>query len=305
MMMRIALARMDQIFAARSSTQILFIAACGVGVVGFLDHLTGYELSISVLYLGPVLMAAWYVGRLAGSGISLLACASWFVADAVAGQPLAHPIIEAWNTLVRLSYFVVLSVLATALRKSLSHERQLARTDTLTGLFGRRAFEERLEHDLALARRRESALTIAYLDLDNFKTLNDTHGHAEGDRVLRTIGRVLGENRRGGDTVARLGGDEFALVFPDTDQRMAQKVITNLRQDLRKAFERGPWRFSCSVGVVTFQTAPPNLAEAISAADALMYDAKRQGKDVVAFKVVEQVTGGPAQLRSRALVPKG
>ena len=143
-----------------------------------------------------------------------------------------------------------------------------------------------MEHDLALARRRHSPLTIAYLDLDNFKALNDTYGHAEGDRILRAMGRVLGQNRHGGDTVARLGGDEFAFVFPDTDQRGAEQVIAKLRQDLQKALQSGPWRFSCSVGAVTFQTTPPNLEEALSVADALMYHAKRQGKDAVAFKVV-------------------
>jgi diguanylate cyclase (GGDEF)-like protein len=284
--MRSALARVDRLLAGFSRVQILAIAACGALMVGVVDHLTGYEVSISLLYLGPVLMAAWYAGRGAGAIISLLACASWFIADAAAGQALAHPVVEAWNSLVRLSYFIVFVIFAAALRKSLSNERQLARTDALTGLFGRRAFGERLEHDLALARRRSSPLTIAYLDLDDFKVLNDTYGHAEGDRVLRTMGLVLGENRRGGDTVARLGGDEFALVFPDTDERMAQKVIAKLRQNLQKALESGPWRFSCSVGAVTFQTTPPNLEEALSAADALMYDAKSQGKDAVAFKVV-------------------
>jgi len=291
LIMRNSLARLDRIIAARSGMQVFVIAACGVWVVGFFDHLTGYEISISVLYLVPVVVAAWYAGRLVGSGISLLACASWFVADALAGQPLNHPAIETWNSLVRLSYFLVVVVFAAALRESLSNERQRARTDILTGLLGRRAFGERLEHDLALARRRSSPLTIAYLDLDDFKVLNDTYGHAEGDRVLRKMGLVLGENRRGGDTVARLGGDEFALVFPDTDERMAQKVIAKLRQNLQKALESGPWRFSCSVGAVTFQTAPPNLEEALGAADALMYYAKRQGKDTVAFKVVGQAQG--------------
>lgn len=282
-----SLARFDRRLVALSRKQIFICSGCCVWVVGFVDYVTGFAISASLLYLGPVLLAAWYAGNLAGSGISLLVCVIWFVADAAAGQSLEHPLVEAWNFLVRLVHFVVLSVLAAALRKSLEHERQLARTDPLTGLFGRRAFEERLEHDLALARRRGGALTIAYLDLDNFKTLNDLHGHAEGDRVLRTIGKVLRENRRGGDTAARLGGDEFALVFPDTDQPKAQIVIARLTRDLQRAFESGPWRYSCSVGAVTFQTAPSSLKEALHAADVLMYDAKRQGKDAVAFRIVE------------------
>jgi diguanylate cyclase (GGDEF)-like protein len=287
LMIHNGLARLGRLLATLSARQIFVVTACGVLVVGFFDHLTGYEISISLLYVGPVIVAAWYAGRLAGAGISLLACASWFVADAAAGQPLAHPVLETWNFLVRLGHFLVLAVLAEALRRSLSNERQLARTDALTGLFGRRAFGERLEHDLAIARRRQSSLTIAYLDLDNFKALNDTYGHAEGDRVLCATARALGENRRGCDTVARLGGDEFALVFPDTDPPGAHEVIAKLRHGLQEAMESGRWRLSCSVGAVTFQSIPPSLEEALSVADRLMYEVKRSGKDAVAFKVVE------------------
>jgi diguanylate cyclase (GGDEF)-like protein len=304
-MLRDSTARLDRIFSGRSGMQTSAISACGVLVVGCVDYLTGYEISISVFYIGPVVVAAWYAGGLAGPGISLLACISWFVADAVVGKPLEHPIIETWNTLVRLSYFLVISVLATTLRKHLRNERQLARTDPLTGLFGRRSFEERLEHDLALARRLQCPVTIAYLDLDNFKSLNDTFGHAEGDRVLRAIGRALGENRRRGDTVARLGGDEFALVLPNTDKPGAEKFIAELRERLRKAFVRSSWRFSCSVGAVTFHSAPPSLEEALSAADALMYVAKGQGKDAVVFKVVGRAQRGAVQPRAAADAPEG
>jgi hypothetical protein len=130
-MMRDSLARLDRILAGLSGMQIVAIAVCWVLIVGCLDYYTGYEISISVFYLGPVLVAAWYVGGFAGAGISLLACISWFVADAAVGKPLAHPIVEAWNSLVRLSYFLVISVLATTLRKHLMNERQLARTDAV------------------------------------------------------------------------------------------------------------------------------------------------------------------------------
>jgi diguanylate cyclase (GGDEF)-like protein len=292
MMFHNSLDRLDRILAGLSSTKIFYIAVCSVLIVGYVDYITGYEISISVLYVAPVIVAAWYAGTLAGAVISLLACTSWFVANAIAGQPLVHPIIETWNFLVQFGHFLVLAVLASILRKSMSNERQLARTDALTGLFGRRAFEERLEHDLELARRMQSPVTIAYLDLDNFKALNDTYGHAEGDRVLRAVGVVLGEHRRRGDTVARLGGDEFALVLPHTDQRGAEMIIAKLRDSLRKAIELDHWRVSCSMGAVTFQSAPPSLEVALSVADALMYDAKRQGKDAVAFKVVGQAQAG-------------
>ena len=302
---RSALAHVDRLLAGFSRGQILIIAACGTWIVGIVDYLTGHELSVSLLYLGPVLMAAWYVGGGASAAISLLACVSWFIADVMAGQVLAHPLVETWNSSARLVYFIVFGIFASALRKNLTTERQLARTDALTGLCSRRAFGELLEHDLALARRNHSALTIAYLDLDNFKALNDTYGHAEGDRALRAMGRVLRERIcRQTDTVARLGGDEFALLLPDTDQRSAKKLVTELRQNLRKEFASSSWRLGCSVGVVTFQAAPASLEEALGVADALMYEAKRQGKDAVVFKVVGQ-TRDAVQPCAPADVPNG
>src|SRR5262249_11929226 len=153
----------------------------------------------------------------------------------------------------------------------------------LTGLYGRRAFMVRLEHDLALAQRRARPVTLAYVDLDDFKSVNDSYGHVTGDRVLQTTGRVLGGALRHADTAARLGRDEFALVLPDTDARGAQQVIGNVARDLRAAFEAENLAVTCSIGVVTF--ARPGLAveNALAAADALMYDVKRRGKGSVAF----------------------
>ena len=98
--------------------------------------------------------------------------------------------------------------LLSTLRASLLEQERLARTDARTGVYGRRAFEERLEYELVRARRRQSPLTLAYLDLDNFKLVNDTFGHAEGDRVLQTTALALSKAIRQTDTAARLGGDE-------------------------------------------------------------------------------------------------
>ena len=281
------LLRIDGLLARCSYLQIIGFAACDALIIGFIDHLTGYEVSVSLLYLAPVLLAAWYAGPGAGAIISLLCCLSWFVADVAAGQAIGHPVIETWNSLVRLAYFIAIALFASALRKSLSNERRLARTDALTGVCSRRAFGELLEHDIALMRRAPNPLTIAMVDLDDFKSLNDTYGHAEGDRALRTMGRVLQERiRRRGDTVARLGGDEFALILPNTDQAGAASIITEFRRDLQEAFETSRWKVSCSIGVVTFCVAPTSVDEALNSADTLMYAAKRQAKGSVSFKVI-------------------
>jgi diguanylate cyclase (GGDEF)-like protein len=264
--------------------RILALAALGVFAVGYVDYATGYEVSMSLFYVGPVALAAWYAGRWPGIAIAVLSCVAWFAADNFAGHLYSNPAYPYWNALVRLGVFLITGLLLSALRAALQHQQHLASTDSLTGLYGRRAFEERLGHDLALARRRKSAVTLAYFDLDDFKRVNDQHGHAAGDRVLRTTARVLMDSVRVSDTAARLGGDEFALVLPDTDAGGARRAIENVARALREKFTEIHAGVGCSIGAITFLGAEVPPAQAIAAADALMYEVKRQGKGAVAFR---------------------
>jgi diguanylate cyclase (GGDEF)-like protein len=261
------------------------LAALGVLAVGYVDYATGYEVSMSLLYVGPVGLAAWYAGRWPGIAIAVLSCLAWYTADFYSGNQYSHTLIPYWNALVRLGFFMLSGLLLSALRASLQYQRHLASTDSLTGLYGRRAFEERLGHDLALARRRKSPVTLAYIDLDDFKRVNDLRGHAAGDAVLETVGRVLRDSVRLTDTAARLGGDEFALVLPDTDGAGAQRAIGNVAQALRDALEEGGTGAGCSIGAVTFADADLPPERAIAAADALMYEVKRTAKGTVALRV--------------------
>ena len=279
-------AAMDRGLSHRSPAQIVAIASWGVVLIGYLDYVTGYEVSIALFYLAPLAAAAWYAGRGAAVGISMLACICSVVTDIVTGHPYSHSAIPIWEAFVRLFFFLMSGLLLVALRDALLRERSLARTDTLTGLLTRRAFEERLQHDLDLARRRQEALTLAYVDLDDFKAVNDTYGHAEGDRTLRKTALALKEVTREVDTVARLGGDEFALVLPDTDSDGAEAFISKLERHLGQPLGGAIAVVGCSIGVVTFQEIPSGIEEALRVADALLYDAKRRGKNTVAFAVV-------------------
>ena len=138
----------------------------------------------------------------------------------------------------------------------------------------------------ALARRRKSALTLSYVDLDDFKAVNDAHGHVQGDRILRVVGPVLQGSVRATDTAARLGGDEFALVFPDTASSGAQQVISKLASELQEALDSDGWRVTCSIGVVTFLDSERSAEDAVATADKLMYQVKQKGKGAVAFRVM-------------------
>lgn len=153
-----------------------------------------------------------------------------------------------------------------------------ATIDVLTGLPNRRVLDERVEFEYRFALRHKTHLSVAMLDLDNFKKINDEHGHAEGDRVLRELGRVLQETMRSTDLAARYGGEEFVVLLPgaDTDGAIlfAERVAARLRQ-YREV--HGP--VTASVGIASMDATTNSGTRLIQRADASMYEAKRNGKD--------------------------
>ena len=174
------LARIDPFLVRLSKAWIVALAVVGVAVVGLTDYVSGFELSLSVFYLGPVALAAWYASKRAGVAVSVLSSVTWLAADVGAGLAYSHPAIALWNTVVRLGVLAVTASLLSALRVRLSVERGLARTDALTGMINARAFGEQLSYNLARAQREGTPLTLAYVDLDDFKRINDLYGHGQG-----------------------------------------------------------------------------------------------------------------------------
>jgi diguanylate cyclase (GGDEF)-like protein len=279
------LALLDRWIARLPGVWVSTSAAIGVAAVGLLDFLTGYEISLSILYLGPVAMAAWYGSRRTAIWIAALSCAAWFAADVGIGHSYSHAWIAVWNALVRLGFFLIVALLLDALHTRLSNAQWLATNDPLTGLLNARGFSEHLEFVLALARRNRTAFTLAYVDVDDFKLINDREGHHAGDRLLQAIGTVLRTGVRDSDAVARLGGDEFALLLPDTDQAGARLLMSKLGEILQQTTGRAAPGITCSIGVATFVQPPDGVSQAINAADHLMYEVKRDGKDAVAYRI--------------------
>ena len=282
------LARTNRLLAGLSPGNLLALTTVSIFTVAIIDYLTGYEISVALFYQLPVGVAAWYGGRWLGGLMAVLASVSALCADLASGLEYSHPAILVWNTLVRTGTFLITSALLIALRASLRKQAALAQSDALTGLYNRRAFEQRFQHDVSVAgRRANSAMTIAFLDLDNFKQVNDTLGHAEGDRVLCLIAQILQASVRQADTVARLGGDEFALIFPETDSAAAQELISKLHDALKAQLRAQAPDITCSIGVITLDDMR-DATYALVAADQLMYEVKRQGKNAVAYSQVGQ-----------------
>jgi diguanylate cyclase (GGDEF)-like protein/PAS domain S-box-containing protein len=171
-------------------------------------------------------------------------------------------------------------------RKNADRElRRLAQTDALTGLLNRRQFMTTANQELSRTRRYGGPLSVLMMDIDHFKTVNDTHGHQTGDMVIRALGQVCREALRDIDIIGRIGGEEFAIVLPQTDSTRALDAAERLRQAVagtEVAQEHGlPLRFTVSIGVATLTRADTNLDTLLGWADKAMYVAKNGGRNRV------------------------
>lgn len=252
-----------------------------IALIGAMDSVIGKEISTSLFYVGPVALTSWYTGRLAGAGMAVLAAAVWMITDRGWTASYSHTSILFWNTFVRLALFLIIAQLLSLLRERLRREEQIARTDPLTGLLNARAFHEQVAAENSRLRRFNHPYTIAYIDLDNFKTVNDRRGHAEGDRVLQEVGLWMYNGLRDTDLAARLGGDEFAVLMVETPAPAAETTLRKLHAGLVGAMKRRDWPVTFSVGAVTFIAAPDSPGEVIELADRVMYQVKHGQKNAV------------------------
>jgi diguanylate cyclase (GGDEF)-like protein len=266
----------------RNLVHVLGLVA--VLLLGVVDYSTGPEMAFSPFYLLPLSAIAWRAGPRVGIGASLLAAATWGTADIVHGDYEAVWI-PVWNSSARLLVFVVVVALLSGLRSSLALQQTLAASDSLTGVANARTFD-RVAGNLNSDRRMQHPFTIAYLDLDNFKSVNDTIGHSGGDDVLQAVARSLDENTRSTDLVARVGGDEFALLLPATDSEAAEELLTQLVSRTQEALSNLPMQVTFSAGAATFLVPAHDIDEMVRVADELMYEAKRYEKGCVRHVVV-------------------
>jgi diguanylate cyclase (GGDEF)-like protein len=282
---------------ARVARKALWLALSVVGLaaIAAVDYATGIEYRIYPLYYLPISLGAWHAGWPAAMVLAAVSAGAWIVSNAIAGEQYGDPVLAVVNSLILLVAAGSVGALVAVLRSRLDAEHDLGRRDSLTALPNRRAFHERGEMLLAGARRYARPITLAYLDLDSFKSINDAHGHAEGDMVLRAVGSVLRRQTRAADLVARLGGDEFAVLLVETNADAAAVLLERLRQLINGAMRAGRWPITVTIGAVSFPAPPASLDALLRRADAALYAAKRAGKNRLLLEVVaptESVAAG-------------
>jgi diguanylate cyclase (GGDEF)-like protein len=185
-----------------------------------------------------------------------------------------------------LIFFLFAVWLVGRLRRSMEFVRRMAMTDSLTEVYNARAFFDFLEKEMARGRRYKRPISLMYLDLDNFKSINDTFGHQTGDSALEIVAATLKNSVRSTDIVARLGGDEFAVLLPETAEDDARTIAQRARENMAREMSARRWPLSFSVGLSTCRDELCTADELVRNADDLMYQVKRSGKNGILNQVI-------------------
>ena len=291
-------------FGTRLPTKVLFfLGPLGAALIGGAVAANGVYDDSAVLYVWPAVWMAYFFGT--RGAVFIVLWIGLVHALTLLALPPGQANVERWLD-VEVALFVVVAVIRVMARNQqqlvdrLAHE---ARVDALTGLLNRRGFEERLDLELARARRDRTWLTVVRFDLDHFKQVNDSYGHAAGDRLLAWLGATITEHIRGVDAAARVGGDEFVVILPDTDAADGEAFAERIRRMVTRggAGELDGLDISVTAGVAS-ALAPTSSRQLLEDADRALYRAKSAGRNRVAGAAVEsRACASP----SSAAAPRG
>jgi diguanylate cyclase (GGDEF)-like protein len=258
--------------------------ACGALLLALLsiaDYATGPEVTVSLFYFLIVALLAWKTGDIRVTlGAAVSSSLVWWGAEAFTlGAPGGYVLIL--NGVTRLVTLIGVGWTICRLKTALEAEKSLARTDFVTGVSNSRAFQNDAKVEIERALRYAHPLAVCYLDLDGFKSINDSLGHSRGNDVLRAVADVLKTQLRSSDLVCRIGGDEFVILLPEAGYERARLAVNKLQTAVRRAMQTNAWPVTVSIGVAVFEKPWPDVDALIKKADEMMYQAKVSGKDRV------------------------
>lgn len=267
----------DQFYRQNS---LLLHAVCTalIAVVAMLDYLTGFEVSFFMFYALPIWVATWYQGLKVGIIYALIALIGWSLSAYYTDHHFSHPLIPYWNGGMRLGFFLFSAFTLNALNEKIRVESYNADYDILTGLLNARGFFERADIVHELLKRKNEAFALAYIDIDNFKKVNDTMGHHEGDHILQATGKIMKSAFRASDLTCRMGGDEFVVMLPRLNDGDLSRILHTLKDKLDSVSAEHDWPIGYSIGAQLFDSGQSDIKQAVQAADSLMYEVKKSGK---------------------------
>lgn len=267
----------ERIYAPSAGVALL-ISSVIFGALALAEFWTPPLFSLTPFYLLNVALVSWACGRTWGLFFALLASGSQMLLALTDGGEVSHLLYFYANHVGALVAYVASAILVASMRSMYEREQTHARLDFLTSTLNRRGFHEALAVEIARSGRTAKPLSVAYMDFDNFKALNDSVGHAAGDDALTTIAATAKAILRISDRIGRVGGDEFALIFPDTDGEGAAEAVDKLRHQLDERMSDKGYAVTFSFGLVTFANPPSSPQTVLALCDSLMYEAKSGGK---------------------------
>jgi len=257
---------------------LTFVGFLLVLAIGSLDSITSYHVSVSALYLLPIILIAWFEGGVPAAIISIFSAITWALSDLVSGHPYSRIAVPIWNAIMVLGMFLTVAYSITAIKKLLIKEREHARTDDLTGVENIRFFYEQARIEISKAAIDKRPLTLAYIDIDNLRYVNDTLGHIAGDYLLHEAAQVMKSTLRSVDIISRLGGSKFAILMPETENEDATVIIYKVQEHLLDMAEKNGWPVTFRTDVVTCYSPDYTIDELIKVAEDLMNADKKTGK---------------------------
>jgi diguanylate cyclase (GGDEF)-like protein len=271
-------------------------ALVAVAVIGLIDAALSQRLLLTPFYGLVIALVAWHIGRRAALVVALLAAAARGISELAWYPP---DVGVAWSAITWTAAFVALayavggaqrdraqnSVLEARVSELIQIEHNFARTDPLTSLCNRRAFIDALQQAEARSRRSGGALAVARVDIDHFRSLNETYSRAEGDQLLRSLATSLSLITRMGDLAARLENDEFAILLygcsPDDAQRVGQRIVSEVAE-LSRAYPES--RVTASIGIACFTSPGPDPDEMMRIAGSALRRVRTAGGNGVAVE---------------------
>jgi len=266
-----------------------FVVILGVSftlMISYIKYRIGPQWALSAFYLFPIIVTTWHVGIRAGIIISFTSAISWLMADLLKVNYFSNAIVPYVNETFRLIVFLIMAYIVFNLKTVLEKQRDLAGTDPLTSALNRRSFIELADWEINKARRYHSPISFVYLDVDNFKKINDSLGHHIGDKLLRSVAMSIKNNIRAIDVTVRFGGDEFGILLAETGAKSSVQVVGKIKKMLLDLVQYNGWPVTFSIGLVTFMRPPHSIDEMINAADAQMYLAKQNGKNHTRHRII-------------------
>lgn len=265
---------------------VWIVAVLLMVLLGLLHESTEAQFAFASAAIIPVFLVTWSGGFVHGAIAAGLAALMWMIGDLRSGQEFREVWIPYLNGVTRLATYCFIAYMTARVRTLLQREVKLSTHDALTGLLNRRAFLEAGEAEAMRAQRYAHPMAVVFLDLDNFKEINDRRGHAAGDAALIAVANALKKTQRVTDTVARLGGDEYAVILPEIDCDAAATAAHKIAAAIVTALT--PFKpVTASLGVAWFATGKDEFAAMLKAADALMYEMKEDGKGGVRTRSFE------------------